>query len=130
MFGRIANWWREQKEWRQVHERAFGSVGIPDADGVTSFQRQLMAAVADVMPPSTFQRATMQGSPFAGETYFVADIPGTKMQLFVYPREAGISNPPKTGILSATKWGPYEEWDYRTPDELIAAVVEDVKSAV
>jgi hypothetical protein len=123
MIERLANWWRNQKEWRRTHLDAFARVGIPEPDGVTPFQRQLMAAVGELIPSSSFQ-SKIKGD----ETYFVADVPNTKMRLFVYSNEAGLGIPTNQDAFS--DWRTFEEWDYRTPDELIAAVVEKVKNAV
>ena len=123
MLGRIANWWRAQKEWRRVHIQAFAEADVADSEGITIFQRRLIDAVSDVIASSAFRRETS-----AGEVYLVAEIPGTDKELFVYSTEAQFASVSKSGDYSK-RW-PFEEWDYRTPDELIAAVVEDIKRAV
>ena len=122
MLGRIADWWRAQKEWRRTHLRTFAEVAVVDSEGVTVFQRRLMDAIDHLIPRSAFRRES-----WGAEPYFVADVPGTNKKLFVYSTEAQFALS-KTSI-NADRW-PFEEWDYRTPDDLIAAVVEDVKNAV
>src|SRR5438552_633386 len=120
MFDPIRRWWRESREWRRTHDQTFAEVAVADADGITAFQRRIMSAVEPTIRSDSFMRAVMSD----GTPYLVANIPGTSSQLFVYPREAGIST---KDACRGEKWTPYEEWDFRTPDELISAVVSDLR---
>lgn len=122
MLGRIREWWRAEKEWRRAHKLAFAEAATTDADGVTSFQRRLVSAVQPTVPLGSFNRVVAEN----GEAYFVAPVPGTSMQLFVYLNEAQLLGVPGPG-RSSREGRIYEEWDFRTPDELINAVVEDLR---
>jgi len=124
MLGRIREWWRAKWEWRRAHKLAFAEVATTDAEGVTSFQRRLVSAVQSTVLPDSFNRVVAQN----GEIYFVAPIPETSMQLFVYANGAELTGAPTRG-RSSREGRSYEEWDFRTPDELINSVVEDLRKA-
>jgi len=125
MFGFIARWWQRGVEYRRAHNAAFAPFKEVDSDGITVFQRRMMSELSSVIPPDNFIR----GSDSSKAVILEADVPGTKKRLYLYPAEAGIaldtSRPP-----SYSRYAPHEEWDYRTPEELMKAVIEEVKNAV
>jgi hypothetical protein len=124
MFGRIKQWWRAERTWRREHIEAFAEATVCDTEGVTNFQRRLMASAESAVPAISFRRE--QSKEGGVGLYFVADVPGTAMQLYVYPNEAGFGNAPKRGLF-ADGVRPYEEWSFRTPDELIQAIVDELR---
>ena len=72
---------------------------------------QLLSAVEHIIP-----RASFEASYHAdGTKMFTSLIAGTSDKLYIYDIEAG--------IFGSLKDLRFEEWNYRTPEELIAAVV-------
>jgi hypothetical protein len=124
MFRTISKWWRSGGEYRRAHNAAFAPFKQADADGVTALQRRMMSELSSIIPAASYLRAHHPDG-----TTLEADIPGTKQRLHLFPAEAAISlDTSKLG--SYAHYVPHEEWDYRTPEELINAVVRDVKNAV
>ena len=121
MLGRIREWWGAQRQWRRRHVQAFAEVASSDPEGVTVFQRRLISAVGPWIASDSFKRVPTTD----GTVYFVADVPGTSMQLYVYRNEAGLADSAKGGRLP-DGWKPYEEWDFLTPNDLVNAVIRDL----
>ncbi len=114
MLARLFSRWRNARQWRREHVESFARVATPNEEGVTPFQAQCLAAVDSIVSRGAFQVAVHSD----GTRYFVAPIPGTTAELFVHDTEAGIHGP-------SLDWR-FEEWDYRTPEELVAKVVESL----
>ena len=107
-------WFRKEREWRRDHIAAFSFVTVKEADGLTRFQHQAIAAVAPFVSAEHFKRVSMDKGD--GE-YLVAPIGTNGSELYIYPNEASIFG------AKPNAW--FEEWDYRTPDQLLQALVQE-----
>jgi hypothetical protein len=110
VISRLIAAWNARGQWRREHGEAFARAAERDHDGITQFQRDLLAAVVHLLPPRSFRTELHQD----GTKYMVARLPAADAELFVYANEAGIHG--------AALHRVFEEWDFRTPSELIAAV--------
>jgi hypothetical protein len=117
MFERFRKWFTQHRAWRSEHEAAWAPVKLKGPDQLTSFQHQCSEALAGAVPGLTFERKTGQK-----ELYLVADLPKTKAQVFVYEDGSNIHEAGRDFVA--------EEWDFKTPADLIAAVVLEAKSRV
>ena len=117
MLERIVSWWQQRGAWRREHVEAFARVSVADAEGITQFQRRVIEAVAFAIPSGSFELKVHAD----GTNYLVAPLPKTSAQLFVYDTEAG--------IFGGGEEVHFEEWDYRTPEDLIGNVVAYVRKA-
>jgi hypothetical protein len=115
MLGRIVSWWQRHGAWRREHVDTFAQVSVADADGITPFQHRVVEAVAFAIPTNAFESKVHAD----GTTYLVASLPERTSQLFVYDTEAA--------ILGDGGDAHFEEWDYRTPDDLIRSVIAHVR---
>ena len=116
----VAKWWNESRQWKQEHVATFAAACVRNSDGTTVLQRRLIASIAEVMPEVSFERELEAD----GVVRFAAQVPNTKFRLYVYPNEAGFMDTSKKRPVYGTDWRPFEEWDFRTPDELISAVTK------
>lgn len=104
----------KQRQWRQEHIAAFAAVSSMQSDGLTIFQQRSLAALYGVVAPESFRRVAMDSEP---GVYLQAPL-GTKgHELYIYPNEAS--------IFGAKPHAWFEEWDYRTPEDLISALVAE-----
>lgn len=116
MIARLVLWWKNLRQWRQDHKAAFAAMSTSGADGVTVFQAHCLETISEVVPRVSFERI----KPESGDAlYLVAPIPNSDSRLFIYNTEAGIHGP-------GGDWR-FEEWDFRTPTELIEAVVQAIR---
>jgi hypothetical protein len=109
----VLNWWKKSSRQRD-HLNTFSGMDKRDESGLTTFQAQCLTAVAGHLPRASFERVINQDGTFC----LVAPIDGVGTKLFIYEIEAGIYGP-------SHDW-PFEELDFRTPRELITAVVQAV----
>jgi len=109
----VLNFWKESRR-RRNHLNTFSGMDERDESGLTTFQAQCLTAVAGHLPRASFERVTHPDGTFC----LVAPIDGVGTKLFIYEIEAGIHGP-------SHDW-PFEELDFRTPRELITAVVQAV----
>jgi hypothetical protein len=110
----VITWFKKQRQWRRDHVAAFSAAMQRQADGLTLFQCQAISALSRLVPAASFQRSVM--SKGHGE-YLLAPIGHSGAELYVYPNEAA--------ILGAKPYAWFEEWDYRTPEDLLQALVEE-----
>ena len=116
MLGCVFDWWRESRQWRHDHLSAFSTVGGIDGNGLTTFQNQCLNAVSIYLPASSFERITGKDNM----VYLKAPIGNSGVQLFIYETEAGMHGP----FLDRL----FEEWDFRTPADLITEVTTTLKA--
>ena len=113
----VLAWFGRQREWKRDHIAAFSAATYELADGLTLFQHEALSAVAGFVAPDTFTRVAMAKKD--GE-YLVAQLGERGAELYIYPNEAGIfGTKPHT-------W--FEEWDFRTPSDLLQALVQECAS--
>jgi hypothetical protein len=117
MFEQLREWFTHQRAWRTEHEAAWAPAKLKGPDQLTSFQHQCSEALAEAVPGLSFERETGQR-----ELYLVAHLPRTKSQVFVYEDGSNIHEAGRDFIA--------EKWDYKTPADLIAAVVAEAKRRV
>jgi hypothetical protein len=115
----VIAWFRKQRQWQRDHFIAFSAVVQTQADGLTLFQRHAISAVGRFVSPESFQRSAMGANQ--GD-YLSAPLGRNGAELYIYPNEAA--------ILGAKPYAWFEEWDYRTPDELLEALVEECTARV
>jgi len=110
----VLQWFGKQRQWRQEHIAAFAAVAGMQSDGLTLFQHRSLVALSGIVAPESFRRVAMNSEP---GVYLLAPI-GTKgRELYIYPNEASIFG------TKPHAW--FEEWDYRTPEDLISALVAE-----
>ena len=101
-------WFRKERRWRRDHIAAFLAVSHKHSDGLTIFQHEAMSAVASFVPPENFKRLAMKDG---SSEYLVAPLGAKGADLLIYENEAA--------IFGAKPYAWFEEWDYRTPAELL-----------
>lgn len=107
-------WFQQQGQWRRDHIAAFSIATQLEADGLTRLQHDALSAVARFVAPALFKHVAMDKG---GGTYLVAALGSSGAELYIYPNEAAIFG------RKPHAW--FEEWDYRTPEDLLAAVVRE-----
>lgn len=107
----LLRWIGDQRRWRQEHVAAFEAVSRVESDGLTTFQHLALDAVAKFVSADEFKRIAMGKEP--GD-YLIAALGTSGFELYIYPNEASIFG------RKPHAW--FEEWDYKTPDELFAAL--------
>jgi len=113
----ILAWFLRERQWRRDHIAAFSVVTQEETDGLTVFQHQALSAVSRCVGTERFQRFAMekeQGS------YLTVPLDSIGAELYIYPNEAA--------IFGAKPYAWFEEWDYRTPDDLLEALIDECKS--
>ena len=108
----LLRWIGNRRRWRKEHVAAFEAVSQVQPDGLTAFQHQALNAVADFASVEQFERIAMEQEP---GVYLLAPLGATGLNLYLYPNEASIFG------RKPNAW--FEEWSYKTPDELLAALV-------
>jgi hypothetical protein len=116
MFSRFTQWLKEQRRWHKDHETAWAPVIAVGADGLTPFQHKCQAAFVKAIPGLAFEQGGEK------ERYLVAGLPGTASKVYIYENGSNIHEPKHDFIA--------EEWDFKTPDELIQAVVSEAARRV
>ena len=107
-------WITKESRWRREHIAAFAEVSATQTDGLTLFQHRVLAEVAGMISRENFKVVAMNKEP---GMYLLAPLGSKGAELFVYPNEAG--------IFGAKPYARYEDWDYRTPADLIGALVSE-----
>lgn len=113
----LMSWLRNERQWKRDHVAAFTAVAAKQMDGLTLFQHQALSVVAQFVETERFKRIVMKDEE--GE-YLVAPLGSHGAELYIYPNEAGIFG------TRPHVW--FEEWDYRTPSDLLHALVEECAS--
>ncbi len=111
---RLVSNWQDSRRWRRDHIASFTKASNLDSEGVTVFQRQLLDAVDRIIPGTSYELAAHQD----GSKHFVTSIPGADAKLFIYETEAE--------ILGGPREHRFEEWDFRTSDDLIGEVIRSL----
>lgn len=112
----LLQWFGRQRQLRREHIASFSAVTNIQSDGLTLFQHRALAAVANVVPSDRFERVSTASEPGA---YLLGPLGKRGHELYIYPNEAAISFGSKPHAI-------FEEWDYRTPDDLIEALTVSV----
>lgn len=113
----LVAWFQEQRAWRRDHIAAFTIAVQRQADGLTLFQHQALAAVATFVPSGLFKRSAMD----KGEgIYLSAPLGSRGFELYIYPNDAA--------IFGAKPHAWFEEWDYRTPSNLLQPLSKECAS--
>jgi hypothetical protein len=113
----LLQWIERRRRWRREHIAAFDEVSLMQPDGLTLFQHQALHAISGLIPPEHFMRGIMDGEP---GVYLKAPLGSDGFELFIYTNDAG--------IFGRKPYAWFEEWDYRTPGELLAALVKECTS--
>lgn len=110
-------WIRRERQWRRDHVAAFMAATRKHADGLTVFQHEALSAVAQFVAPERFRRIAMDKG---NHEYLVAPLGTRGAELYIYPNDAA--------IFGAKPYAWFEEWDYRTPAELLQSLVKECSS--
>ncbi len=110
-------WLRRERQWRREHIAAFSAAGQRQVDGLTLFQHQAIFRVAPFTRADCFKRITMDDH---SGVYLVASLGTRGAELYIYPNEAA--------IFGAKPHSWFEEWDYRTPADLLEALAKECAS--
>ena len=73
-----------------------------------------LSAVSTFVSPERFRRVAMDKEP---GNYLVAELGTGSAEVFIYPNDAA--------IFGQKPNASFEEWGYRTPEELIEALVRE-----
>ncbi len=114
MFSRVFDWFRRRRAWTEDHKQAWLGMTEAGVDGVTELQKMLSTYLQLTYPELEF--AKVDGS----EAYFVSTIPNSKIKVYLFPDGIQIVN--RAHLLRA------EEWDYRTPGDMIDAMDKVLRS--
>ena len=91
-------------------------MGGIDGNGLRTFQNQYLNVVSIYLPASSFERITSKDNT----VYLKAPIGNSGAQLFIYETEAGMHGPSLDRL--------FEQWDFRTPADLITEVTTTLKA--
>jgi len=105
MLNRVLDWFMKRRRWTADHKREWLGFTEPDASGVTPLQKMVLSHLEIAAPDLEFVREGIS------EAYFIATIPDSKINVFVL--SDGVQIIKNRHLLRA------EEWDYRTPAEMI-----------
>lgn len=109
----LFSWIQRRRNWHREHIAAFSAATQLESDGLSRFQHDALFALAEFVAPDLFGRVAMTKERGA---YLVAELGESGAELYVYPNGAS--------ILGQEPDLRFEEWDYRTPEDLLAAVVQ------
>ena len=109
MLSRVLGWFKEQKAWKADHIRTWAGMTELDSNGISKFQKNAISALEQQGVHLDFKRVG------ESEAYFLASIPSTEIDVYIYGDGAQVSG--NENLLRA------EEWDYRTPNDLIQELV-------
>lgn len=107
---------REAHALRQRRKQAWRDQDLPDADGLTPFQRSTIAALQSEFASLTFSAAGGQ------EHYLRGTLPGADAVFFIYRDGAQLQ-------MGAADFRA-ERWDYESPSALIAKLVLHSRGAL
>ena len=110
----IRAWFERQRQWRREHIAAFAAVADKHDDGLTAFQHNAISALATLVEANSYLRRVMPDD--LGEC-LIAPLGNNGAVLWIYVTDAGIFG------VKPHSW--FEEWDYRTPDDLLKALVAE-----
>jgi hypothetical protein len=113
----VIAWFQRERQWRRDHIAAFSAVTCRQADGLTFFQHQALSAVSRFVPSTSFKRIAMDKGE--GE-YLLAPLGRSGAELYIYPNDAA--------IFGVKPYAWFEEWDYRTTEDLFQALVQECAS--
>ena len=112
-------WFQKQREWRRDHIASFTAEMQRQPDGLTLFQHSALTAIARFVPHDQFKHHPMEKED---GVYLLAPLGSEEFELYIYPNEAG--------IFGAKPHVSLEEWDYRTPTDLLQALIKECASRV
>lgn len=110
----ISAWFRKQQKWRDDHKREWAGLTGIGPSGVSLFQKKVLGRLEINAPTLVFRLEGKQ------EQYFVANVSDSGFKVFVFPD--GIQVFEKRFLMRE------EEWDRRTPDEMIEILISILKS--
>ena len=105
---------RKARQWHREHIAAFAAVTHSLEDGLTLFQHQALDAVRPFVEAGNFKRFPFDNGK---DDYLLALLPDGG-ELFLYSDEAEICGPTDADNMR------FEAWDFRTPEDLLAALVQ------
>lgn len=111
----LIDWIEKERQRKQEHHLAFSPVLDKEADGLTVFQHQALAALAPLIPADSFQRVTDKDQQ--GDV-LVAPLGTTGLEVHLYTNDSGIFGP------DTSLW--LEEWAFGTPGELYESLTKEV----
>ncbi len=116
MIRKLLQWINRRKEWHADHLKTWDGMSVLDPTGVSKFQSTALASLQGHGIQLPFKQV---GS---SEKYLLASIPGSEIDVYLYVNGAQVVG--EHNILVA------EEWDFRTPDELIQELVRVVGTVI
>jgi hypothetical protein len=112
MLQRVVHRFKAAAARRKDHELAFLAESARDSNGCTKFQQLCVDLVNSTFPSVQFELGTHQD----GTLMLVASLTASNEQVYVYENEAG--------IFGSVTSEPLEEWDFNTPAELRAGLLQ------
>lgn len=111
MLTRLLQWNRQRRQWNRDHAAAWAGQNVPGASGLSLFQERCEAEVAALLQS---RGLTLKGRVVKGdlERYLHAHLADTPWEVWIYTDQAQLSGPGNATVN-------LEQWDARTPDELI-----------
>jgi hypothetical protein len=121
MLKRLVKWNYDRRAWKREHELAWSGQDEPNEAGISLFQTKCEAAVTSALLPSGVELIdrTIEGEQ---ERVIRARISGTGWTIWIYLDGAQVSSETATLIR-------LEQWDTKSPDELIDKLVASLTSS-
>lgn len=108
MLKKFIAWREEHRAWRRDHISSFRAAAVKDESGLTAFQTECARRLSAYVAPNAFVRDS--GANGVGLS---ARVHGTGAELNIFDLE--------TNIYGDGHDIRFEEWNFRTPEDLINA---------
>ncbi len=129
MFRRFLAWNAERREWNRAHERAWARATEPAESGLSPFQLMCEPAVERALREvgiTLLEREIIEVKGRfrkVGEHAIRSRLRGTPWTLWMYVNAAEVTSHDRTLVR-------LEDWDAKTPEELISTFVKKLREAV
>jgi hypothetical protein len=117
-----------QPGWTRDHRLAWDGFTSPGPSGLTRFQQMLQGRIEEALLQAGFTVGQWERSPSEEAGAIHADIAGTGLRIWLDRNAAAFGRTIKRGRVVPDR--VYEEWGSRTPDDLIAALLYDLRRAL
>jgi hypothetical protein len=122
MLRNLLTWNRRRRKWNTEHESAWRGVSVHSGeDRLSPFQRDCEGALESALSGIGCQLVERVVEMPAGNEYIAAKVASTDVRAWIHDDTAGFDAPAGSRR--------FEEWDYRTPADLITDFCEHVVRA-
>ena len=114
--------------WHRDHRKAWLGFTTPGTDGLTRLQQELRNRLAESLQLSgqaTGEWKSLESQP---PRTIHSDVLGTGFRVWLDPDSAAFGQRLRRGEIVPDR--VYEEWDFRTPADLVALFLQDLMAAL